>query len=299
MRAFGPSATSPRSSLRWASRSWRPFALVQVGPAAAIVIGGLPLALLAAAGLLSHGRVILLGAALGLPLSGIAFLRTADRAAGDEHLHPGHHHRARPGSWAVAALVARERGDGATGAAHAWSSAGRSCSSRAAIVIATLRGHYAYGATLFGQPLRLVLYAGIVVTLAGLTARQLYRLLLWLFYTGTGRDDAGRPLLHRHAARRRPDQLALSTGGSRVLGISTTHLLRGRAVPGAPEPARHPAVGSASSISSWRCSRRSASPWASGAPSTRRSPWSASSSCSRLARSGTRCLWCCRWLCRS
>ena len=65
------------------------------------------------------------------------------------------------------------------------------------ILIALLRGHYSYGASLVGQPLRLVAYAAIAVTLVGMTPERMYRMLLWVFYPGRGDQPALGRLLHR------------------------------------------------------------------------------------------------------
>jgi O-antigen ligase len=91
----------------------------------------------------------------------------------------------------------------------------------AAILTAALRGHYAYGATVFGQPTRLVAYAAIIVTLAGMTVQSVYRLLLWVFYTGTFVTTV-LAVFYIATGTSQTDQVALSTGGARILGISVT-----------------------------------------------------------------------------
>jgi O-antigen ligase len=191
-----------------------------MGPAFGLVLGSLPLALVAAAALLTWGRVALLAAALALPLSGIAFLARPLPIPGPAIFLQDVILVLALVSWAVAALVARRPEDSprvpwtpVLGLPFVLFSA--------AIVIATMRGHYSYGASLFGQPLRLVLYAGIVVTLAGLTAQSLYRLLVPLFYTGTAVTTLI-ALYYIASGTSQTDQLELSTGGSRILGISTT-----------------------------------------------------------------------------
>ena len=90
-----------------------------------------------------------------------------------------------------------------------------------AIFSAALRGHDAYGASLLGQPVRLFLYAAIVAGLAGMTVPKIYRLLPLIFY----------PLVvvlallavyYFLTGGSSTDQSQLSTGGTRLLGISAS-----------------------------------------------------------------------------
>ena len=220
MRAFGPSATFPALVVALGFAFMAAVALVQVGPAAAIAIGGLPLALIAAAGLLSHGRIILLGAALGLPMSGIAFFGRPIALPGMNLFITDIIVGLALAAWAVAALVGRDR-ETAPPVPRTLVLGWPFVLFAAAIVTALLRGHYAYGAPLFGQALRLILYAAIVVTLAGLTTGQVYRLLLWVFYPGVAITGL-LALYYIATGTSQTDQFTLSTGGARYLGISTT-----------------------------------------------------------------------------
>ncbi len=82
-------------------------------------------------------------------------------------------------------------------------------------------GTYSYGASLLGQPFRLVAYAGIVVTLAGMTPQRLLRLIMWVLYTGI----VVTILLAAYHVATGTSQAAsdtLSTGGFRPLAISTS-----------------------------------------------------------------------------
>jgi O-antigen ligase len=221
MRAFGPSATFPLLLAALGASLAAAYALVQVGPKAAIALGALPLAALAAGALLTTwGRVALLMSALALPLTGIAALTRPLPLAGPAIFLQDVLVVVALAAWAVAALVGRGREaqppvprTPVLGWAFALFAA--------AIVIATMRGHYAYGASLFGQPLRLVLYAAIVVTLAGLTVERLYRLLLGVFYAGTLITTLF-ALYYIATGTSQTDQFELSTGGARILGISTS-----------------------------------------------------------------------------
>ena len=90
-----------------------------------------------------------------------------------------------------------------------------------AILTATIRGHYSYGASLLGEPLRLFLYAAVVVGLVGMTAERLHRLLTWLFYTGAVLVTLA-AFGYLATGRSATDQAELSTGGTRLIAISTS-----------------------------------------------------------------------------
>ena len=89
------------------------------------------------------------------------------------------------------------------------------------ILIPLLRGHVSYGASLVGQPLRLVAYAAIAVALAGATPERLYRLLLWVFYSGTVVSMLWGGY-YIATGRSQTLSVDLSTGGTRPLAISTS-----------------------------------------------------------------------------
>ena len=52
------------------------------------------------------------------------------------------------------------------------------------VTLAIVQGHTRYGTGLFGQPVRLILYAGIAVALAGTAAPTLWRGITIVFYSG-------------------------------------------------------------------------------------------------------------------
>jgi O-antigen ligase len=90
-----------------------------------------------------------------------------------------------------------------------------------AILSATLRGHYEYGASLIGQPLRLFLYAAIVAGLAGMTVSGMHRVLTVALYAGAV-FTALSALYFLATGGTGADQDALSTGGTRILSISVS-----------------------------------------------------------------------------
>ena len=85
------------------------------------------------------------------------------------------------------------------------------------ILSATLRGHYAYGASVIGQPLRLFLYASIVAGLIGMTVPRMHRVLVILFYPGAVLAALGSA---QFLATGGVGAAALSTGGNRPIPIT-------------------------------------------------------------------------------
>src|SRR5262245_50969694 len=53
-----------------------------------------------------------------------------------------------------------------------------------AVVLGAVKGHERYGASLVGEPSRLVLYAGIAFALVGVSAESAWRGITIVFYTG-------------------------------------------------------------------------------------------------------------------
>jgi hypothetical protein len=94
---------------------------------------------------------------------------------------------------------------------------------------ALIRGHDAYGVSLVGQPLRIVLYAGIAVAMVGVTAERLFRGLVWVFYVGTVWQTLYALYLMATGGSQ-TDALYLSSGGTRVLALSTAMYLAGALV---------------------------------------------------------------------
>ncbi len=90
-----------------------------------------------------------------------------------------------------------------------------------AVVLALVRGHVRYGATLPGQPSRLFLYAGIGILLGGLDARRLHRVLTAVFYAGAVWLLLN-AVYYVATGTSQSQQVDLSTGGTRVLAISTS-----------------------------------------------------------------------------
>jgi O-antigen ligase len=99
----------------------------------------------------------------------------------------------------------------------------------AALLPGIVRGHERYGSSLIGQPLRLVLYAGIAAALVDLAARDVFRLLVAVFYTGAVWQLA-LAAYHLAMGTSATEASVLSTGGTRVLALGTGMYLLGALV---------------------------------------------------------------------
>ncbi len=91
---------------------------------------------------------------------------------------------------------------------------------------AALRGHYAYGANVFGGPVRLFAYVLVVFALVDLNPRTTYRTIVAVFYTGTVWMFLN-ALYHYATGTSQTNQVDLSTGGTRILALTTAIYLAG------------------------------------------------------------------------
>jgi O-antigen ligase len=96
----------------------------------------------------------------------------------------------------------------------------------AATLWAAFRGHYAYGANLLGGPVRLFGYAFLVFAFVDLRPRVAYRTIVAVFYTGTVWMFLN-AVYYLASGKSQTDQIDLSTGGKRVLSLSTAIYLSG------------------------------------------------------------------------
>ena len=189
--------------------------LVEVGTGAGVGLAFLPLLALAAAYVLTSRPVVLYAAAIALPCVTLSFI--GKPLIGGLYL-PDVIVVLALGAWAFSTLSGRGRVPSIPRTpVLGWAFV----LFAAAIVIATLRGHYAYGASVMGQPLRLILYAGIVAGLAGMTAQRMHRLLLVVLYPGAVLV-ALVAIYYLATGGSATDQDVLSTGGTRLFGISTS-----------------------------------------------------------------------------
>ena len=201
-------------------------ALVERSPALALAVGLLPAAAVAFAALAASRNPALLLMAFGLPLSLPLLNRSIPVGAGSNLFVADVVVVLALGTWIVQRLVL---GNDAPRWPRTPVLGWPFVLFAVAIVAATLRGHAAYGSSLVGQPLRLVLYAGIGGAIAGVTPRQLYRLLIAVFYGGTVWMLMN-AAYYIASGTSQTNQDVLSTGGTRILGISTSMYMGGAAI---------------------------------------------------------------------
>lgn len=96
----------------------------------------------------------------------------------------------------------------------------------AAATWAALRGHYDYGANVFGQPLRLFAYVLLVFAFVDLNPRTTYRTIVAVFYALTVWMFLN-AVYYSVSGASQTNQIDLSTGGKRVLALSTAIYLAG------------------------------------------------------------------------
>jgi len=192
-----------------------------MGPGAALALALVPTIAIVAVLLVGEGRIVLYLAAFAIPLAGIdaidktipfgsANVRTQDLAI-----------ILALGAFAFESLLARSRGQARRPVPVTPVLGWPLLAFGVFILIPLLRGHYSYGASFVGQPLRLVAYAAIVVALAGVTPEQLYRGLMVVFYGGAVASCLW-AAYYTATGGSQSLSVDLSTGGSRPLAISTS-----------------------------------------------------------------------------
>lgn len=96
----------------------------------------------------------------------------------------------------------------------------------AAFLPGILRGHERYGASIVGQPLRLVLYAAIAAALVDLRPRDVYRGIVVVFYAGAAWQAVLATYYLATGTTQTPIS-SLSTGGNRTLALYVAMYLAG------------------------------------------------------------------------
>ena len=195
---------------------------------AAVPLALLPITLLAFGVLLSAHRVVLVFVALALNFTGLSILDrplplpggtalyatdvilllavaawTAERLAGGDQERE---RRALPlvATWPLLLLTA-------------------------SVALAVARGNEHFGTGIFGQPARLILYAGIAAALTDATAPALWRGITIVFYSGAVVQFCY-ALFHLAFGGSQTTSNNLSTGGTRILALSTSLYLVGSLV---------------------------------------------------------------------
>ncbi len=120
--------------------------------------------------------------------------------------------------WAVERALRHGNARGAEHKLVLGAAAGVFC---AAVLISLLRGHAAYGGSYAGQPLRLILYAGIAAGLVRADPTSLFRRITALLYVGVI-WQLGAVVYHISTGTSQSTSANLSTGGYRVVSILTS-----------------------------------------------------------------------------
>jgi len=94
------------------------------------------------------------------------------------------------------------------------------------IILGVVKGHERYGAPFVGQPARMLVYAGIAFALVGLTAESAWRAITIIFYAGAV-VQALWAVYFIGTGTSQTEALELSTGGIRILALSTSIYLTG------------------------------------------------------------------------
>lgn len=189
------------------------YALVEMDATAAFAVAALPLLAVGGVYLMTSGQVVLYAAAIALPMSSFIGGQVTGNLYYQDLIA-----LLALGAW----IFARFLGRGRVASIPHTPVLGLPFVLFAAVIFsATLRGHYAYGAGLIGQPLRLFLYAAIIAGLAGMTVPKMYRLLPLLFYPGVI-VIALVGLYFLATGGSSTDQDHLSTGGTRLIGITSS-----------------------------------------------------------------------------
>jgi O-antigen ligase len=98
------------------------------------------------------------------------------------------------------------------------------------MLVAIVRGHVSHGAPLLGQPLRFLLYAGIATAMTGLGVERAYRGIVAVFYLGAVWKALLAATYLATGFAFVEQRTALSTSGSRALGLTSAIYLLGALV---------------------------------------------------------------------
>ncbi len=94
------------------------------------------------------------------------------------------------------------------------------------VLLGVLRGHDRYGTHFLSEPTRFLLYAGIAAAIADMEPRRAYRGIVLVFYVGTVWQLL-EGAYYLATGRSQTGSVDLSTGGTRVLALSTAMYLAG------------------------------------------------------------------------
>ena len=190
----------------------------------AVVVGMLPAALIAFGALVESQRALLAWAALGINLTGLRFFAQPLPLPGGANIYfVDLLLLLAVGAWLAARLSPDRRpAPVRLSVIFTWPLALFAI----AMLMGALEGRERYGASLIGQPLRMVLYAGIALALTDTTPTSAWKAITRVFYAGAV-IQAFSALYYLATGSQQTESQSLSTGGVRVLALSTAVYLTG------------------------------------------------------------------------
>lgn len=194
---------------------------------AAVAVAILPLALLSFGALLAGRQHLLVLAALSLNFTNLELLNEPLPFAGGIALYASDVVlMVALAAWTVE--VARRR-DPVERPARPLAAGWPLALLAAFIAVGVVRGHLNYGTPLFGQPVRLIAYAVIAVAIGRTSAANLWKGITTVMYGGAVLQLV-LALLNLATGGSQTDSLSLSTGGTRILALSSAIYLTGSLV---------------------------------------------------------------------
>ena len=197
--------------------------------ALALLIGLLPALLIGFGALVGRHRAVLAWAAFALNLTGLRFITDPLPLPGGTSIFATDVLVLLAfGSW-LAARLTRPRGAVVSSMRLSPIFGWPLVLLAVAIAGGVLAGHDRYGASIIGQPFRIVLYAGIALALLEVSPREAWRAITKVFYVGAVVQSLY-AVYYLASGGAQTDQVSLSTGGTRVLALSIAIYLTGSLV---------------------------------------------------------------------
>lgn len=190
----------------------------------ALVVGILPAALIAFGALVESQRAVLAWAALGINLTGVPFLGGPLPLPGGTRIFVMDVLSLLAlGAWIASRLSGDRRPERVRlSIVFTWPLALLAVTMLSGI----LKGHERYGASLISQPIRLVLYAAIALALMDATPESAWKAITRVFYAGAVVQSLF-AAYYLATGTSQTTALSLSTGGTRVIALSTAVYLTG------------------------------------------------------------------------
>lgn len=188
-----------------------------------VVLGLLPAALVAFGALIESHRALLAWIALSINLTGLPILVNRLPLPGGTSIYlTDILVLLAVGAWLASRLSGRPSGRVKLSAIFSWPLA----LFAVAMVVGVAKGHERYGASIVGQPLRILLYAGIALALMDATPTSAWKAITRVFYAGAV-VQALYAAYYLETGGSQTQSESLSTGGTRILALSVAIYLTG------------------------------------------------------------------------